>query len=69
VQTYPITAPALSGHAIVVRTGTLKAEASVTSEEELGRVSTTAPQRSEYVAKADSTDNLFIEDVRVTSIP
>jgi hypothetical protein len=67
VQTNPITAPAFSGHVLVARSGTLKAEASLPSEEELGRLPTTA--RGDYTSKADSTDNLFIEDVRPTPFP
>jgi hypothetical protein len=64
LQSHPVTAPALSNHILVARSGTLKAEASLPSEEELGRLPSSAPQRGDYTSKADSTDNLFIEDVR-----
>jgi hypothetical protein len=66
---HPPTAPALSGHANLARSGTVKAEASIPNEEELGRIPAGgAAPRGDYVAKADSTDNLFIEDVSVTKI-
>lgn len=64
---FPPAATSLSGHSLIVRTGTLKSESSVGSEEELlkngARESTGAP-KNEYVVKADSHDSLFIEDVR-----
>jgi hypothetical protein len=50
---------------LIIRTGTLKAEASIGSEDDLGRISgrdKEAP-RNDYTAKADSADNVFIEDV------
>ena len=55
---------------LILRTGTLKAEASIGSEDELGRISgrdKEAP-RSDYTAKADSADNVFIEDVSAEEI-
>lgn len=55
---------------LISRTGTLKAEASIGSEDELGRISgrdKEAP-RSDYTAKADSADNVFIEDVSAQGI-
>jgi hypothetical protein len=49
---------------LVARSGTLKSEASVGSEEELGRVpAPSAPARTDASGRADSTDNLFMEDV------
>jgi hypothetical protein len=55
--------------ALTTRTGTLKAEASIGSEDDLGRISgreREAP-RGDYTAKADSADNVFIEDI-ITAI-
>jgi hypothetical protein len=66
LSTYPPTPLALSAHSLVVRSGTLKSETSVASEEELGRMpapSAVPPTRAEASGRADSTDNLFIEDV------
>ncbi|KAN0131977.1 Docking domain of Afi1 for Arf3 in vesicle trafficking domain containing protein [Lactarius tabidus] len=50
---------------LISRTGTLKAEASIGSEDELGRISGRDKEasRSDYTAKADSADNVFIEDI------
>lgn len=60
------TAPGL----LLPRAGTLKAEGSMSSEDDIGRISnqprdTKEPQgsKSDFVAKADSADNIFIEDV------
>lgn len=52
------------------RTGTLRAEASIGSEDELGRLSGRDKEtpRSDYTAKADSADNVFIEDVSAQEI-
>ncbi len=51
---------------LVIRTGTLKAEGSIGSEEEM----TVRPsrdlnpvQKAEFVGKADTADNIFMEDV------
>ena len=58
----------LSGNAVAAtnfaRSGPLKAEASLGIDDD-GRVGKDTPQTSknEFVAKADSPDNLFIEDV------
>ncbi len=52
---------------LIIRAGTLKAESSVGSEEEVVRVPTkegAAPQKPEVAAKQDHPDNIFIEDVR-----
>lgn len=50
---------------LIMRTGTLKAESSIGSEEDIARSGKEAKdgQKSEIVAKADSSDNLFIEDI------
>ena len=56
--------------ALTTRTGTLKAEASIGSEDDLGRISgreREAP-RGDYTAKADSADNVFIEDVSAQEV-
>ena len=52
---------------ILTRSGTLKAESSVGSEDELGRLPgrEKESQKSDFSAKADSADNVFIEDVSV----
>ncbi|TFK49059.1 spindle pole body interacting protein [Heliocybe sulcata] len=50
---------------LIMRTGTLKAESSVGSEEDVGRSvkGGEAGQKGDVQGKADSTDNLFIEDI------
>ena len=52
----------------IVRTGTLKAESSIGSEDDVGRVPgrDKEAQKNDYTAKADSADNVFIEDVSAT---
>ncbi|KAH8996382.1 spindle pole body interacting protein [Lactarius akahatsu] len=54
---------------LIARTGTLKAESSIGSEDDLGRISGREKEapRSDYTAKADSADNVFIEDI-ITAI-
>ncbi|KDQ58432.1 hypothetical protein JAAARDRAFT_193004 [Jaapia argillacea MUCL 33604] len=47
---------------LISRTGTLKAESSVGSEED-GKNKDGLGQKSDMVAKADSPDNLFMEDI------
>ncbi|CCM03276.1 uncharacterized protein FIBRA_05404 [Fibroporia radiculosa] len=61
---YP-TNPILTSSQLVMRTGTLKAEASAGSEEDIVRASKDAgnSQRAEFSSKADSSDNLFMEDI------
>ena len=57
---------------LIIRAGTLKAEISVGSEEEVVRVPTkegAAPQKPEVSAKQDHPDNIFIEDVRTCTLP
>ncbi|KZT25701.1 spindle pole body interacting protein [Neolentinus lepideus HHB14362 ss-1] len=59
---YPVTTQGTTGPPLIMRTGTLKAESSIGSEEDVGR-SGKEGQKGDMVAKADSSDNLFIEDV------
>jgi hypothetical protein len=49
----------------LTRAGTLKAESSIGSEDELGRLlgREKETQKSDFTAKADNADNVFIEDV------
>jgi hypothetical protein len=49
----------------LARVGTLKAESSIGSEDELGRLPGREKdtQKSDFSAKADNADNVFIEDV------
>jgi len=51
----------------LTRAGTLKAESSIGSEDELGRLPgrEKETQKSDFTAKADNADNVFIEDVGV----
>ena len=51
----------------LTRVGTLKAESSIGSEDELGRLPgrEKETQKSDFTAKADNADNVFIEDVSV----
>jgi hypothetical protein len=46
---------------LVIRTGTLKAEGSAASEDDIGRGK--EGPKSEFTARTDSADNLFMEDV------
>ncbi|KAA1472050.1 spindle pole body interacting protein [Dentipellis sp. KUC8613] len=65
-QTSPSGAPPL-----ITRSGTLRAESSIGSEDDIGRVpgrgGEVASQKSDFVAKADNPDNVFIEDI-ITAI-
>lgn len=56
--------------ALTLRTGTLKADASIGSEDDLGRIPgrEKEPPRGDYTAKADSADNVFIEDVSAQEV-
>jgi hypothetical protein len=49
----------------LTRAGTLKVESSIGSEDELGRLPgrEKETQKSDFTAKADNADNVFIEDV------
>lgn len=62
---HPPTATGVAPVQLVVRSGTLKAEGSAGSEEELVRPSKdlTIAQKAELLGKAETTDNLFMEDV------
>lgn len=56
-----------TSNSLIVRTGTLKAESSVGSEEEVMRVQTKdggSGQKPELAGRPDSADNVFIDDVR-----
>lgn len=54
----------------LTRSGTLKAESSIGSEDELGRLPgrEKETQKSDFTAKADSADNVFIEDVSAQDV-
>ena len=61
--TYPYTPPPTLGPQVVNRTGTLKTESSIGSEEEFGKL------RPDYtISKSDHYDNLFMEDVSFPSL-
>lgn len=64
---HPPTAPGAAPVQLVMRSGTLKAEGSLTSEEDFVRPSKdlTAAQKAEVLGKAETIDNLFMEDVSV----
>ena len=52
---------------LIMRTGTLKAESSIGSEDDVVRVPTKeggASQKVEFAGRQDNADNVFIEDVR-----
>lgn len=51
---------------LLSRSGTLKAEGSLGSEDEIIRPSKdlNVVQKAEFLGKADNADNLFMEDVR-----
>ena len=58
-----------SSNQLILRTGTLKAESSVGSEEDVVRVQTKeagSQQKPEVAARPDSADNVFIEGVRTS---
>jgi hypothetical protein len=62
----PILAPGLGGTPLLSRTGTLKAESSAGSEDDIGRMGRDVKDgsRSDFASKADNNaDNLFVEDV------
>jgi hypothetical protein len=48
-----------------MRAGTLRGESSIGSEDDLGRLPgrEKEAQKSDFTAKADNADNVFIEDV------
>ena len=60
--THPYSPPPTLASQMVSRTGTLKAESSVGSEEEFGKL------RSDHSSsKSENYDNMFMEDVRFPS--
>lgn len=63
---FPLTSVALPmGPPLITRAGTLKAEASLGSEDDAmrGAGGKDGGQKSDFTAKTDSADNLFMEDV------
>ncbi|KAF9236644.1 docking domain of Afi1 for Arf3 in vesicle trafficking-domain-containing protein [Melanogaster broomeanus] len=52
---------------LVSRTGTIRAESSAASEEEMARIATRdgkeSGQKTDFAAKSDSFDNMFIDDI------
>lgn len=62
---YPPTATGVAPVQLVMRSGTLKAEGSVGSEDEVVRPSKelNAVQKAELLGKAETTDNLFMDDI------
>lgn len=61
---YPYSPPPTLAPQLTNRTGTLKAESSIGSEEEFGKL------RSDYTSsKTDNYDNTFMEDVSLPSPP
>lgn len=68
--TYPVTGVSGLGAPLISRTGTLKAEASIGSEDDLGRNVGTNKDgpKSDFASKVDNNaDKIFIEDVRFVS--
>lgn len=62
---HPPAGTAVAPMQLVTRSGTLKAEGSVGSEEDMVRPSKdlTAVQKAEFLGKAETADNSFMEDV------
>ncbi|KAI5121699.1 hypothetical protein M0805_002092 [Coniferiporia weirii] len=63
---WPVAAPLPPPGSLLSRTGTIKAESSTGSEEDAGRSSSQINAhnaRSEFSGKADSSDNIFMDDV------
>ena len=65
---YPPSATGVPPVQLVMRSGTLKAEGSVTSEEDFARPSKdlNAVQKAELLGKAETTDNIFMDDVSMS---
>ncbi|KAH9947502.1 spindle pole body interacting protein [Amylocystis lapponica] len=61
---YPAVSPPIH-HQLIARTGTIRAEGSAGSEEEIVRQPTrdAAAPKTEYASKPDCSDNLFVEDI------
>ncbi|KAI0301650.1 spindle pole body interacting protein [Multifurca ochricompacta] len=68
-SSHPLSGVQAGPPSMITRTGTLKAESSIGSEDDLGRTPgrENQAQKSDIVAKADSADNVFIEDI-ITAI-
>lgn len=63
-QNHPTGAP-VNPVQLIVRSGTLKAEGSLGSEEEMSRPSKdlNPVQKADFVGKVETADNIFMEDV------
>lgn len=64
----PVTSVSAPVGSLLPRSGTLKAETSAGSEDDMGRqIPSHLPQgtRNEIIGKADSSDNMFMEDVSI----
>lgn len=67
---FPVAATPPAIIPLVPRTGVIRAENSAASEEEIARIATRdgqTNQKSDFAARPDNLDNLFIEDVRPLS--
>ncbi|KAI0044953.1 spindle pole body interacting protein [Auriscalpium vulgare] len=61
---HPPTGPPTGAPPLMIRTGTLKAESSIGSEDDIARLaSRDKDQKSDFTAKADNPDNVFVEDI------
>lgn len=65
---HPPTATGIAPVQLVMRSGTLKAEGSIGSEDEVIRPSRelNAVQKAEFLGKAETTDNVFMDDVSLS---
>ena len=65
---YPPSATGAPPVQLIMRSGTLKAEGSLTSEEDFVRPSKdlNAVQKAELLGKAETTDNIFMDDVSMS---
>lgn len=65
IHTNHAVSPTANPIQLIMRSGTLKAEGSVGSEEEMARPSKELGpvQKTEYLNKVDTADNIFMEDV------
>jgi hypothetical protein len=62
--TYPVTTNPGLGMPLISRTGTLKAESSISSEDDIGRLMTKDGAKNDFIAKSDNNaDKVFIDDV------
>jgi Stabilization of polarity axis len=64
-SSHPPSGVQLGPSSTLTRNGTLKADNSIGSEDDLGRIPGREKEasKSDFTAKADSADNVFIEDV------